>query len=139
MNISNITSMKKIEDITKEKNSNIIKVIKGSIIAIIITLLALTIYAAILSYTNVAETTMVPVILTITGISILIGSSISSVSIKKKGIVNGALVGLIYILCIYVLSSIFSVGFSFNINSIIMLLIGVVTGMIGGIIGVNLK
>ena len=138
MNISN-TSMKKIEDITKEKNSNIIKVIKGSIIAIIITLLALTIYAAILSYTNVAETTMVPVILTITGISILIGSSISSVSIKKKGIVNGALVGLIYILCIYVLSSIFSVGFSFNINSIIMLLIGVVTGMIGGIIGVNLK
>lgn len=139
MNISNITSMKKIEDITKEKNSNIIKIIKGSIIAIIITLLALTIYAAILSYTNVAETTMVPVILTITGISILIGSSISSVSIKKKGIVNGALVGLIYILCIYVLSSIFSVGFSFNINSIIMLLIGVVTGMIGGIIGVNLK
>ncbi len=138
MNISNFTSAKKIEDVTKEKNKNIIKIIKGSIISIVITIIALTIYAAVLSYTNISESTMIPVILTITGISILIGSSMSSISIKKQGMINGGLVGLIYILFIYILSSIISTGFSLNMNAIIMILVAIVTGIIGGIIGVNL-
>ena len=140
MNISNVSSIKKMEDISKDKkNNNIIKIIKGSIISIVITLLALTIYAAILSYTSVSETTISPVILIITGISILIGSAMSSISIKKQGIINGGLVGLIYILFIYIISSIISVGFSLNMNSIIMIIVAILTGMVGGIIGVNIK
>ena len=139
MNISNIASSKKVEDKTKEKNNNMVKIIKGSIIAMIITIIALTIYAAILAYTSVSETTMVPVVLTITGISILIGSSMSSISIKKQGIMNGGFVGLIYIIFLYVLSSIISVGFELNMNAIIMLVVAIFTGMIGGIIGVNMK
>ena len=31
------------------------------------------------------------------------------------------------------------VGFEFNLNSVIMLIVGAVTGMIGGVIGVNIK
>ena len=139
MNISNIASSKKVEDKTKEKNNNMVKIIKGSIIAMIITIIALTIYAAILAYTSVSETTMVPVVLTITGISILIGSSMSSISIKKQGIMNGGFVGLIYIIFLYVLSSIISVGFELNMNANIMLVVAILTGMIGGIIGVNMK
>ena len=137
MNISNITSVKKIEDISKDKSS--IKIIKGTVISIILSLILLTIYAALLSYTSISESTMVPVIITITGISILIGSSISSMHIKKQGMLNGALVGLIYMLTIYILSSIFLSSFEININSIIMIAVGIVTGMIGGIIGVNMK
>ena len=137
MNISNIASEKKIEDISKDKSS--IKIIKGTVISIILSLILLTIYAALLSYTSISENTMVPVIITITGISILIGSSISSMHIKKQGMLNGALVGLIYMLTIYILSSIFLSSFEININSIIMIAVGIVTGMIGGIIGVNMK
>lgn len=139
MNISNVSLNKKVEDKTKEKNNNMVKIIKGSIIAMIITMIALTVYAAILAYTSVSETTMVPVVLTITGISILIGSSMSSISIKKQGIMNGGFVGLIYIIFLYVLSSIVSVGFELNMNAIIMLIVAILTGMIGGIIGVNMK
>ena len=137
MNISNIASEKKIEDISKDKSS--IKIIKGTVISIILSLILLTIYAALLSYTSISESTMVPVIITITGISILIGSSISSMHIKKQGMLNGALVGLIYMLTIYILSSIFLSSFEININSIIMISVGIVTGMIGGVIGVNMK
>ena len=137
MNISNIASVKKIEDISKDKSS--IKIIKGTVISIILSLILLTIYAALLSYTSISESTMVPVIITITGISILIGSSISSMHIKKQGMLNGALVGLIYMLTIYILSSIFLSSFEININSILMISVGIVTGMIGGVIGVNMK
>ena len=85
-----------------EVNKNLIRVIKGSIFAIIISLILLLIYACLLTCTNLAETTMVPVVITISAISILIGSSISSFKIKKQGMLNGALVGLIYILFIYI-------------------------------------
>ncbi len=137
MSISNIASVKKIEDISKDKSS--IKIIKGTVISIILSLILLTIYAALLSYTSISESTIVPVIITITGISILIGSSISSMHIKKQGMLNGALVGLVYMLTIYILSSIFLSSFEININSIIMISVGIVTGMIGGVIGVNMK
>lgn len=140
MGITNINSVKKMEEITKEKsNSNLIKIIKGSSIAIVLSLIFLTIYAAILSFTSVSETTMVPVVLVLTGISILIGSSMSSISIKKQGIINGGLVGLIYVLFLYIVSSIAGIGFGLNMNAIIMLIVGVITGMIGGVIGVNIK
>ena len=137
MNISNIASGKKIEDISKDKSS--VKIIKGTVISIILSLILLTIYAALLSYTSISENTMVPVVITITGISILIGSSISSMHIKKQGMLNGALVGIIYMLTIYILSSIFLSSFELTTNSIIMIAVGIGTGMIGGVIGVNMK
>ena len=137
MNISNIVSGKKIEDISKDKSS--IKIIKGTAISIILSLVLLTIYATLLSYTSISESTIVPVIITITGISILIGSSISSIHIKKQGLLNGALVGLIYMLTIYILSSIVLSSFELTMNSIIMILVGIGTGMVGGVIGVNMK
>ena len=131
MNISNMASTKKIEDISKDKSS--IKIIKGTAISIILSLILLTIYAALLSYTSISENTMVPVIITITGISILIGSSIGTKKLKKNGLINGAIIGILYILIIYIISSIFNSNFAINLMSLIM--IGI--GLIGGILGRN--
>ena len=130
--------------IKKEENVNTtqkksLKIIKGSIIALILTIIMLTIYAALLANTNISENTMVPVLIGITGVSIVFGSSIISTNIKKNGIINGALVGLIYILSIYLLSSILTGIFLLNINSIILIIVCILTGMIGGIVGVNMK
>lgn len=119
--------------------NNIKRIIKGSAFSIIITLIGLLIYSIILSYTNVAETTMPTIIIIITAISILIGSTISTSNIKKNGILNGMLVGFIYIAMIYLLSSVITGNFLLNINSIIMIIASVLTGALGGIIGVNKK
>ena len=139
MDIANLNFLKEKNISAKEKNNNIIKIIKGSAIAIVLTLILLSIYAILLSTTSISESTMVPVVLVITGISILIGSSMSTVSIKSRGMLNGFLVGFIYMTVLYIISSIMLVGFEFNLNSIIMLIIGAVTGMVGGVIGVNIK
>ena len=48
-------------------------------------------------------------------------------------------VGLIYIAIIYLLSSIVTGNFLLNITSIIMIITSVLTGALGGIIGVNKK
>ncbi len=131
--------MEKDNIITEESEfkKNAIRIIKGSIFAIITSAILLLIFAVLLCYTNLSESTMLPVILVITGISILIGSMISTRKIRKNGILNGGMVGLIYIIILYLISSLFLAGFSLTFNSFIMLIIGIITGMIGGIIGVN--
>lgn len=119
--------------------NNIIKILKGSAISIIITLIGLLIYSIILSYTSVTENTMPVTIIIISAISILIGSTLSTSNIKKNGILNGILVGGIYIAILYILSSLITGNFSLNVNSIIMIIASVLTGALGGIIGVNKK
>ena len=55
-------------------------------------------------------------------------------SIRKNGILNGGIIGLTYILFIYLASSVTGSGFSLNIYSIIMMALGILAGMIGGIV-----
>ena len=129
-----------MESIEKsEFSQNLIRILKGTVTSIIITLILLLIFAFILTYTPIQENVINPAIIVITGISLLIGSSISTLRIKKKGLINGGLVGLIYILTIFIISSITGTGFNLNLMSIIMIIGSIISGMIGGIIGVNLK
>lgn len=122
-----------------ESSNNIVRVLKGSILAIITSIIGLIIFAMVLTYTNVNENIIPTVIIVITAISILIGSQITTSKIKKNGIVNGILVGLIYILFLYLISSIISKNFSFNNYAIIMVATSIAIGGLGGIIGVNRK
>lgn len=123
-----------------EDNSNsVIRILKGSIIAMVATIILLIIFAAILTYTNINENTMPTVIIIITALSILIGSQIATLKIKKNGIINGALVGLIYVAFLYVLSGVITKNFSLNNYSIIMIATSLLVGGVGGIIGVNRK
>lgn len=119
------------------ENNFFINIFKGVGIAFIITIVLLLIFSAILTFTNINENVINPVIITATGISILVGSSIGNNKIKKNGLLNGALVGVIYILIIYIISSLLNWRFNLNLQSIIMIAVGMVFGMIGGIIGVN--
>ena len=105
----------------------------------IFTIVCLFIFSVLLTYTNISESTIIPVILVVTAISILIGSSIGNTKIKKNGILNGAFVGGGYILILYLISSTLNVRFSLNVQSIIMIVVGILFGMLGGIIGVNKK
>lgn len=132
--------IKKISNEKSESNTKgMVNIIKGSIISIVFSIIALIIFSVILTNTQLSENTINPVIMAITAISILIGSIVSVSKIEKKGIINGAIVGLIYILAIYLLSSIVNSNFSFSISSIILIILAIIAGMIGGIIGVNLK
>ena len=115
-------NMKEIK--SEGSTNNLRRILKGSITAIVITFVLLLIYAILLTYTNLNENTMSITIIIITAISILAGSFISSMNIKKIGLTSGMLVGLIYIITIY---------------SIIMITSSVVAGAVGGIVGVNIK
>lgn len=126
-------------EVYQGKNKTVIYIAKGVGIAFFMTFLLLVILATVLTYTNVSEEVINPVIIIITAISILIGSSIGNIKIKKNGLLNGGLIGGIYIFTIYLISSILNGKFGLEIQSIIMIVIGMIFGILGGIIGVNKK
>lgn len=123
----------------EKENRQIINISKGVGISFIATIIFLLIFSIILTYTNIPESTINPVIIVIVAISILIGSSIANLKIKKNGLVNGGAVGGLYMLIIYLISSILNWEFGLDLQSIIFILIGVIFGILGGIIGVNKK
>lgn len=126
-----------MENYQAVENKTIKNIFIGVGISFLISAILLLIFSLILTYTNVSENTITPVIIVITAISILIGSSIGSVKIKKKGLLNGGLIGGIYILILYLISSLLNWRFGLNMQSVIMIAVGVVFGVLGGIVGVN--
>lgn len=122
-----------------DRKNNFMNIFKGIVISILITLVLLFLFSIILTYTSLGENVIPAVIIIATVISILIGSSISTIKIKKNGILNGGIIGFTYILGIYLISSIVQTGFSLNTYSMIMIILSILAGMIGGIVGVNIK
>lgn len=112
-------------------------IIKGILISFITTIVLLLIFSIILTYTDISESFITPTIIVITAISIFIGSTISNSKIQKNGLLNGAIVGGIYLIIIYFISSIINQKFSLSMQSIIIIISGMVCGMFGGILGVN--
>ena len=135
----NIKDLGKLNTRENLKKSNYIYILRGIIVSVLITMLGLLIFSIILTKTNTSEATIFPVVVVITAISILIGSFIASGKIKNKGILNGAIVGGCYMLVIYLLSSIMGNSFSLNVQSFVTIIAAIMAGIIGGILGVNLR
>ena len=128
-----------MENMQVNENKTIINILKGVGISLIATVIMLIIFSIILTYTNIQESVINPVIMIITAISILIGSSLGNTKIRKNGLINGGIIGGTYIIIIYLISSILNWKFSLNIQSIIMIITAIVFGILGGIVGVNKK
>jgi len=118
---------------------NILTILKGTMISILLTFILLFIFAGILTYTSATENTIPAVIIVITAISLLIGSSVVGRKAKRNGLMNGAIIGTIYLLLIYIISSILGGGFGMGLKSIIMIIVGIFFGILGGVVGVNSK
>jgi len=121
-------------------SSNLVWVFfKGIIAAYIFVLFIFLIMALIITYTNISET-LIPMLASIT---MIVSASISGMYVgtktKKKGWLNGAIEGLFYVILLIFMSWIFMKDFSMDRYVLFKSIIGVASGGLGGIIGVNLK
>lgn len=114
-------------------------ILKGILVSYLVTIPTFIIFALILTYTDFPEKLISPAVVITTMISVLIAGSFTTRGVKSKGWLNGGAVGLIYMLVLYLVSSLVFNDFTINNYVISMCLIGVFTGSIGGIIGINIK
>lgn len=118
---------------------NGIAILKGEMIAFIINILGLIILSLLMTYSTISDTKIPTLVIVVNTMAILIGSSISTIKLERKGIVNGLIIGSLYIAIYLLISLIFAGTINFSIKTILIITLGIIAGGIGGIIGVNLN
>lgn len=125
------------------KNSNINKhffldIIRTTIIAVIISLVLVLVFALIVNLVEVGEKVILPVNQAIKVISIL-ASCFVGFKENKQGAFKGALSGLCYTLLSVLVFGLISKEISFNLMKLIDVSLGIVAGAISGILSVNIR
>lgn len=123
---------------TNSKTNYILPIIKGSFWGVAFSLLCILIFAFILKYTTLSESTIQPINQVIKGISLLVACFVASRKINKKGWLVGILIGLCYTLLTFIIFSILNGGFSFGLPLLFDTLFGTIGGLIAGIICISL-
>jgi len=111
----------------------------GLITAFAITIPAMFILAAVLTFTDFPEkyTTYAVLLATLSGL--FAAGYKAGLYNEKDGIIKGGLIGLIYMLILYLLSSIVYKDFMLGQRSIIMIVTGILSGVIGSLLGAGRK
>lgn len=108
-------------------------VLKGSLVALSISLVSILIFAFFIKYVAVPTNAIKPINQVIKGLSLLIGTFVALKKVDKMGLINGLLIGLAYTVLAFVVFSILDGHFEFTKSLVNDLLFG---GLIGGICGV---
>lgn len=118
--------------------SKIIYLLKGLLLAFIVTSVLIIFFSLMLTYSTLRESKM-PLLNTVIMIaSITSGSIYIGRRIKEKGWINGGLIGISYYVLLIMLNLLFLKPFVIDIFSITKLFLACITGIIGGIIGINI-
>ena len=118
---------------------NPLLLLKGLLASYIVTIPAFLLFALILSNVDFPQRLVTPVVVIITVISVLTAGAVSTRGVRSRGWLNGSIVGLVYMLILYLFSSIVYKNFAVDRNVLTMTIIGVLSGAIGGIVSINTK
>lgn len=121
-----------------EKKSYVFEMLKALIVALIITLVLVLAAALIIKLFNLPTESISIVNQVIKGVSIFV-SALLCLRLKNCGFIRGIILGILYIALSYVVFSLFNGEFLFGINLLNDVALGAVTGLISGIIAVNLR
>ncbi|WP_243141145.1 TIGR04086 family membrane protein [Alkaliphilus pronyensis] len=112
---------------------------KGLVRGYVLSLFLFLITALLITYTALNEG-LIPIVNSIILIlSVAYAAIYSAVNIGERGWLHGAIVGLLYILILLIFSKIFVSGFEFDKYVTYKIVISLFTGVIGGMIGINIK
>jgi len=116
---------------------NVRAMAKGIAISYIITLPVFIIFSIILCFVDFPANLITPVVILTTIVSLLCSGYISSKGLKSRGWLNGAITGLIYISVLYLAGSTILSNFRIDRYAAITVVIAVLSGVIGGMAGMN--
>lgn len=124
---------------TKGKSHFFKYLIKGSLIALSISLIAICIFAFVLRFCDVPDTAIKPVNQIIKIVSVLIGAYFGMRGSREMGLLTGFFIGLLYTILAFVVFSLLNGSFAFSGSLINDVIFGGIAGGISGILAVNLR
>lgn len=124
---------------TSNEKLNILSLMKGLLASYIITIPVFMLLALILANTDFPQRLVSSAVVVTTVISVLTAGFVSTKGVRNKGWLNGGIVGLIYMVILYLISSLIYNDFTIDKYVITMTTIGIISGSIGGIVGINTR
>ncbi len=123
----------------KKHNGVFLSIVKGSLIALCVSLIGILIFAFCLKFTSLSDKLILPVNQVIKGLSIFLGVFFGLKKQKQKGLISGLLIGFVYTIVAFFAFSILNGAFNFDHTLLNDIVFGAIIGGICGIICVNLK
>ena len=117
----------------------VLDVLKGSGIAVSITLILILLFAVIIKLTNIPDNFIMPINQFIKILSIFLGCYLTLKKVQQKGLVTGILIGLVYTALAYLIFSILGNTFSLDASLFIDMGFAMLIGGLCGIFAVNKK
>ncbi|MCK9479863.1 MAG: TIGR04086 family membrane protein [Firmicutes bacterium] len=125
---------------TEPKHSlTFVKFIKNISVCYLLTVVFLTVLAVVVTYMPISEGVVPVAVLLITIASIAMSGFLVAKSAQSKGWLCGAVTGVFYITTLCLLGSLVFGELHLGVGFLSMLLIGALSGAVGGIIGVNMR
>ncbi len=112
---------------------------RGVLIAAVFTLLSFTLFAAFLAFTGLSESTVPIIAVGTESLGALIAGFFTARGAKSRGALSGLVSGLLYIIFIWMIAILAGNGTVTGKHYLTMLLLSALFGVIGGIMGVNMK
>lgn len=107
--------------------------------AFMVTLCLMGILALLICYTPLPEEAVTPSVYALNYFSVFIAGLFSAAKGKRRGFLTGAAAGAMYMLFVYLLGYILFGGITFTKGVALQILYCLITGMAGGIVGINLS
>lgn len=119
-------------------SKNILSMLKCGGFSVLISVILLLIASLVGTFIPLSKKMIIIVVNIISVLSIFLSGIIASVIYKSKGLLFGAVAGIIYSIFVYILGAIIYKNFGITLNTLIGFVISIVSGAFGGVTGVNL-
>lgn len=120
------------------KNNIVLDFIKGAVLAMIVSLVLVVVFALFVKWFSLSDKVIFPVTMIIKGISVVLGTLIA-VKGENRGLFKGIAFGAVYIVFSFLLFGLLAGSFSLSMTSFLDIISACVLGGIVGIIKVNRK
>ena len=95
--------------------------------------------ALLLTYTPMSESLISPLVILTSVISVIIAGISASRDIRRRGLLTGAIAGILYSVILYLFSSLAGESIAISPYILIMTVVSIFAGALGGILGINLS
>ena len=116
---------------------NFKKIFKGTIISVAASILFVCILTIFVFFMNISDRTVSLLVFALTCLSVFLGALIVGKGIPGGGLVHGLLLSVVYVLILLALSLAITGEISFDASGLFRLLGIILSGVLGGILGIN--
>ena len=112
---------------------------KAMVKSFLFTALVFALAALLLTYTPMSESLISPLVILTSVISVIISGVSASRDIRRRGLLTGAIAGILYSVILYLFSSLAGESIAISPYILIMTVVSLFAGAVGGILGINLS